>query len=136
MVEDDSRVAALNEAVQRFGEAWARGDAAALDALLSPTYTHTDLFGAFQDRASWLEYAGKRKGRNTQIGIRDVRTRIVGDVAVVTGINDLKGPGVRTAADAAGATIRSTQVWVWRDGRWLREAFQATPQSGPGASAS
>lgn len=24
-------------------------------------------------------------------------------------------------------TIRFTQVWVWGHGRWLREAFQATP---------
>jgi hypothetical protein len=23
--------------------------------------------------------------------------------------------------------LRFTQVWVKRDGRWLREAFQATP---------
>jgi len=46
------RVAALEDAVRRFGEAWAAGDAAAMDLLLSPTYTHTDVFGKLSDRAT------------------------------------------------------------------------------------
>ncbi len=126
-MDDDRRMGALEAAIRRFGEAWAGGDAAALEALLSPTYTHTDAFGGFQDRAAWLDYARRRAGRTTRIGFRDLRTRIVGDVAIVTGINDLSGPGIRTAEDREKRTLRFTQVWVWTDGRWLREAFQATP---------
>jgi hypothetical protein len=35
----------LDICIKRFGEAWARGDVKALEAVLSPTYTHTDVFG-------------------------------------------------------------------------------------------
>lgn len=127
MTDDDGRRRALDEAVRRCGEAWAAGDGAALAALLSPSYTHTDVFGAFHERAAWLDYARGRAGRATRIDFREVRTRIVGNAAVVTGLNEVSGPGGRSADDRTTHTLRFTQVWVWRDGRWLREAFQATP---------
>jgi hypothetical protein len=128
-MNDDPRAAALEEAVRRFGEAWARGDGAALDALLSPTYTHTDAGGGFLDRAAWLAYARQRAGRTTQIAFRDIGMRFVGDAAIVTGINEIEGVGARSAADTRPLAIRFTQVWIWRDGRWLREAFQATTEA-------
>lgn len=118
---------ALDEAVRRFGAAWAGGDVATLETLLSPTYTHSDLFGRFQDRAAWLAYARGRAGRPTRIAFRDVARRIVGAAAIITGINEIEGAGARDAEDASPLTLRFTQVWVKRDGRWLREAFQATP---------
>ena len=121
------RAAKLDEAVAAFGDAWAKGDMAVLDAMLAPGYTHTDAFGAHLDRAAWLGYAGKRTGRTTGIRFRNVEARIYGDVAIVTGINELEGPGILSAQDRSPLTIRFTQVWLWRDGRWLREAFQATP---------
>jgi ketosteroid isomerase-like protein len=119
----------LDEAMRRFGVAWAAGDGAVLDTLLSPTYTHSDVFGRFQDRAAWLAYASGRAGRATRIAFREVTQRIVGDVAIITGINVVEGPGARDAADTGALTLRFTQVWVKHDGRWLREAFQATPVS-------
>jgi len=121
------RVAALNDVVRRFGEAWAGGDVVALEQMLSPTYTHTDAYGALLHRAEWLRYTGGRAGRSTRIAFKDVSTRIEGDVAVVTGINELTGAGVRDVGDGAALVIRFTQVWTWKDGRWQREAFQATP---------
>lgn len=121
------RVAALEEAVRRFGEAWAVGDHAVLDSLLSPTYTHTDAYGKLQGRAAWLGYAARRTGRTTGIEFRELRVRVAGEVGIVTGINDLHGAGIRNAADRGDLTIAFTQVWVWQQGRWLREAFQATP---------
>src|SRR5262245_38162286 len=133
-MDDAGRRRALDEAVRRFGEAWAAGDGAALEALLSPRYTHTDVFGDFLERADWLAYARGRAGRATQIEFREVRTRIVGDVAIVTGLNAVSGPGGRSADDRAALTLRFTQVWIWADGRWLREAFQATPVAAERAS--
>ena len=133
-MDEGERRRALDRAVQRFGEAWAAGDGAALEALLSPRYTHTDVFGAFHERAAWLDYARGRAGRTTRIDFRAVRTRIVGDVAIVTGLNEVGGPGGRSADDPAALTLRFTQVWIWTDGRWLREAFQATPVAAEQAS--
>jgi hypothetical protein len=45
---------------------------------------------------------------------------------VVTGINDVRDDGNPAPAAPPDFTIRVTQVWVWREGCWLREAFQAT----------
>ena len=133
-MDDEGRRRVLDEAVRRFGEAWAAGDGAALAALLSPSYTHTDVFGAFHERAAWLAYARGRAGRATRIDFREMGTRIVGDVAIVTGLNDVSGPGGRSADDRATLTLRFTQVWTWTGGRWLREAFQATPVAAERAS--
>lgn len=121
------RIAALEEAVRRFGEAWAVGDGAAMDSLLSSTYTHTDVFGKLSDRTAWLAYASRRTGRSTGIEFRDVRIRVVGEVGIVTGINDLQGGGIRDAADRKKLALAFMQLWVWRNDHWLREAFQATP---------
>jgi ketosteroid isomerase-like protein len=124
---DDSDRAKLEQSVQRFGEAWANGNLEVLAALLTPTYTHTDAFGAFHDRTAWLEYAAGRVGRNTHIAFRDMTTRRIGDVAIITGINDVVGQGARSADDHSPLSLRFTQIWILKDGTWLREAFQATP---------
>ena len=52
----------LDEAVQAFGNAWARGDYETLKSMLSPSYTHTDVKGRFQDHDDWLEHAKGRSG--------------------------------------------------------------------------
>ena len=54
-----------------------------------------------------------------------MRTRIAGDVAVVTGRNVIQGEGDVLRDGIENRAIRFTQVWVKREGRWLREAFQA-----------
>ena len=117
----------LQRSIRRFGEAWASGDLETLSALLTPTYTHTDVFGAFHHKTEWLTYAAGRAGRNTQITFRDVQTRRIGDLAIVTGINDVAGPGGRSAGDQKPLSLRFTQIWILKDSKWLREAFQATP---------
>ncbi|MCB1377683.1 MAG: nuclear transport factor 2 family protein [Alphaproteobacteria bacterium] len=124
---DHERQAALDRAIVRFGEAWANGDMATLRELLSPSYTHNDAFGARHDYESWLTYVAKRTGRQTRIAFRDVKTRFIGDVAVITGYNEISGGGVLSPDDDKDFVLVFTQVWVWRDNGWKREAFQATP---------
>ena len=98
-----------------------------MGSLLSPTYTHTDVFGKLSDRATWLAYASGRTGRPTRIEFRDIRIRVVGEIGIVTGINDLHGGGAWNATDQESRTLAFTQVWIWQNDHWLREAFQATP---------
>jgi ketosteroid isomerase-like protein len=130
MTDNDDRLGALDADMRRFGEAWASGDTATLDTLLSPTYTHGDAAGGFHDRSHWLEYARRRAGRTTRISFRDVRIRVIGDVAIITGVNDVSGGGATSPTDQKDRSLLFTQVRVWRDGRWLREAFHATPPKG------
>jgi hypothetical protein len=125
--EPDIRAPELEQTIRRFGEAWASGDVPVLAELLSPTYSHIDAYGDFHDRASWLAYAGRRAGRGTRIAFREMATRLVGEMAIVTGINDIEAIGDPQAGARQDLVLRFTQVWVRRDGRWLREAFQATP---------
>ncbi|MEJ1158694.1 nuclear transport factor 2 family protein [Prosthecomicrobium sp. N25] len=123
--DPDVRRSELERAMVAFGEAWARGDAAVLEDLLSPTYTHGDYLGGSQGRADWLAYAAGRTRLHTTLAFREVEIRFVGMVAVVTGINDIT---YRASGSASVETqsVRFTQVWVENGGRWLREAFQAT----------
>ena len=124
--EASATLAELDLAIRRFGEAWATGELAVLDEFLSPTYTHIDAYGDFHDRASWLAYAGRRAGRSTQIGFREMALRLIGEMAIVTGINDVEAVGDPQAGARQHLVLRFTQVWVRREGRWLREVFQAT----------
>lgn len=124
---DVSRAELLRQAIEAFGEAWANGDDSTLRSMLSPTYTHNDAFGEHLNYDAWLTYAQKRAGRATRITFRDVEVRIIQDVGIVTGFNDMTGGGITSPTDPADLSIAFTQVWVWRGGRWMREAFQATP---------
>lgn len=126
-VSNAKDISELDAAMRSFGEAWARGDRAALAALVSPSYTHNDATGKHLKREAWLAYAAKRGGRDTRITFRGIEIRIFGDFAVVTGFNDLSGGGVLNSKDERDLTIAFTQVWRRENGQWLREAFQATP---------
>jgi ketosteroid isomerase-like protein len=121
-MSDEMARGELDAAVRDFGEAWARGDVGALRGMLSPSYTHTTVRGRIQDRDEWLEYARSRSGATTEIAFGDVTTRLIGDVAIITGRNDIIGGN----DGLSNRNLRFTQIWVRRDGRWLREAFQAT----------
>jgi ketosteroid isomerase-like protein len=112
----------LDAAIRDFGEAWAVGDTDALRGMLSPSYTHTTVRGRIQGHDEWLEYARGRQGATTEIAFADVATRLIGDVAIITGQNDIIGGN----DGLSNRSLRFTQIWVRRDGRWLREAFQAT----------
>lgn len=84
----------LDAALRAFGAAWAVGDTETLGSLLSPSYTHNDASGAHLNRDEWLAYAARRQGRSTRITFHDVKTRLFGDVPVVTGFNVMTGGGV------------------------------------------
>ena len=120
----------LEARIVEFGEAWARGDHDALAEMLSPSYTHTNVWGELQDRDAWLQYARGRSGATTTFGFADVVTRFVGETAIVTGRNDIVGGNIALRDGRSDRSLRFTQVWVRRDGTWLREAFQATFISG------
>jgi len=87
--------------------------------MLSPSYTHTDVRGRFQDRDEWLEYARGRTGAATEITFADVTTRLMGNVAIITGRNDVAGGNIVIGDERSKLTLRFTQIWIRKDGRWL-----------------
>lgn len=131
----DSAQQQVQQAIRQFGEAWARNDLATLDRMLAPEYLHTDIRGQALNKTEWLAYVKSRKSRgitNADIEFDDVKVHIYGDVAIATGLNRLKGPAYGDEAERGHSqnaihSLRFTQVWVRRQGRWLRITFQATP---------
>jgi hypothetical protein len=51
---DATTKAEIEAVVVRFGKAFADGDVAALDTMLSPTFTHIDFRGRLTNRSAWL----------------------------------------------------------------------------------
>jgi len=122
----DQDLDTLHASIRRFSDAWAEGDWATIEAMLSPTYTHTDFAGVSFDRPGWLDYVGRRQGQSTTIDFDALAVRRFGDMAVVNGINDIHWHG-GDEDEPNDQRIRFTQVWR-RDGdSWIREAFHATP---------
>jgi ketosteroid isomerase-like protein len=121
---NETELAELRESIRHFSEAWAAGDRPALETLTSESYTHTDFGGEFYDRASWLDYVGRRKGQPTRIDFEDLQVRSLGDLAIVNGVNAIHWRGDDDAP--FDQRIRMTQVWRKVEGLWKREAFQAT----------
>jgi ketosteroid isomerase-like protein len=80
--------------------------------------------GAIQHRAEAV--ASVRADRSTYdaIELSDVGVRIEGDVAVVTGVNHLRGKDAE--GKAVDRRIRFTDTFIKRDGRWQVWATQGT----------
>ena len=53
----------------------------------------------------------------------DVKVRVSGDTAVVTGLVTMKG---QRNGEPFGMNIRYTQVWAWDGEDWYRVAFHDT----------
>ena len=117
----------LEVALRRFARAWAAGDAALLETMLAPDYTHVDPTGEFFDRDDWLDDTRDRAGRGTTVSFHNVTVRRHGDVAIVTGVIVMGGGGILAVDDPRDLSLRFTQVWSRMDGRWLRDAFHGTP---------
>jgi hypothetical protein len=112
---------ALHQAIRRFAEATAAGDVGALDSLLSLGYKHTDRFGQLWFRDEWLAQVRPEPKRTAATDLGHFTATLMGDLGIVAGIKHLYGPNETEPRTAY------TELWIWRDGRWLRELFQETP---------
>ncbi len=117
----------VREAVERFGRAFAEADAPALDILLTEDYVHTNWNGAVLGKSAWLDYVRSRRVELESGALRidahttdDLKVRLHGGVAVVTGGNTTRG---ERAGQAFETRIRFTHVWVKENGSWRRAAF-------------
>lgn len=105
-------------------QAVVKGDVAALDKMTSDDYTIIDRTGRLRDKQTTM--AGIKSGeiKITSNKLSDLKVRVYGDTAVITGRSDTEG--TINGAPSNGA-VRFTRVYVKKDGQWQSVAFQQTP---------
>jgi ketosteroid isomerase-like protein len=114
----------LNQLQQRLIKAWVENDREAVNAILSDDWTVIDATGRVLTKAQVIEEGFVSGTRKIESGtIDDVKIRLFGDVAVVTGRTLATGnyQGV-----SVSAKLRFTDVCIKRAGGWQVVASQAT----------
>jgi ketosteroid isomerase-like protein len=106
-------------------DAVVKRDAAALQRLYADEYVSTDQEGLVWTKAQdiAIDTDTAAFSRVMSYKLDDLKVRVYGDVAVVTGLNMSKGT---LFGKAASTKSRFTDVFVKRDGHWQCVANQAT----------
>ena len=112
----------LTQIEQRLASTWKQGDCDAWGALIAPEWSVTHVTGEILTRAQVLEMCRKPPVPLEAFTIDDVNVRVFGDAAVVTGRTTVTAGGTSPAT----VTLRFTDVFVRRSGRWLAVASHAT----------
>jgi ketosteroid isomerase-like protein len=102
------------------------GDIEALGRLLADELTHTHITGKTQDRETYLAGLSGRP-RETARG-DDLRVRVYGDTAVMTGTLRNSVPATEPGARPRVVEIHALQVWVRQPGGWHQVAFASSAQ--------
>jgi ketosteroid isomerase-like protein len=117
----------VRTAVAQFADAFVKADTAVLRSLLADDYVHTNANSGVLDKTRWLAFAKTRhedlkSGKVSIVTYRndDIRIRVYGNTAVVTGLNTTIG--FRDGKEWK-MNLRFTNVWVKREDRWQRVAF-------------
>ena len=99
------------------------GDVAVLDRMTSDDYTFITLRGEMRTNSDILRGFASGSFHYESREISDLRVRIYGDAAVVTGRSVQKG--MENGKDYSG-DYRFTRVYVRQQGHWLTMALQTT----------
>jgi ketosteroid isomerase-like protein len=119
----------LESIQQQLARAWVAPDRAALERLIAPDWTVTGPDGRVSTRADVFRDAFETGvHRVTALDIDDVDVRLLGDAAVVTGVTRGRGTYLNVAYDV---TIRFTDIFARRDGRWQAVASHASLVTAP-----
>ncbi len=100
---------------QGWANANVKADVAFLDRILAEDYTWTDENGVLRTKAQNLEVFKSREAVITSMVSDDMKVRVYGDAAVVTGRNTIKGTWQGKDIDQQE---RWTDTWIKRNGRW------------------
>jgi len=105
-----------------------KGDVAKLAMETSDDYTLINMNGHVSDKSQMID--GFKSGQNklTTDDVSDMKVRVYGDTAVVTGKVDVKG--MMGGKDVSGQAL-FTRVYVKKAGHWQSVALQQTRVSNP-----
>lgn len=107
--------AAVLEAVRATCKAYLDGDPGRIGELLTEDFTLTDASGAVSTREDDLENARKGTIRYQVFENHDMKVRLHGDAAIVTGRTTVKG---NAGSSAFAAEFQFTDTLVRRENRW------------------
>jgi ketosteroid isomerase-like protein len=117
----------VSQALMKLENDWAKaglaGDAAGLEKLLTPDFVYTNQDGEMATRAEMV--AGVKSGstKYDTFTVGDMKVRVYGDAAVVTGKASIKGKENGKPIDEM---LRFTDTWVKQGGQWVCAATQVT----------
>ena len=100
-----------------------KGDIATLDKYTSDDYVLINMNGHMAGKSEMIEGFKSGASKLTSEELSDLKVRVYGNTAVVTGKADVKG--TLGGADATGQ-ILFTRVYVKKDGRWQSTSLQQT----------
>lgn len=108
---------ALIHLEQNWAEALARHDADAVGCILGDDFQDVDPNGQVHDRAETLAGVPHRKPGTNQLS--ELTPHVYGDFGYIRGLATLINAQGKTVAQ-----VRFTDIYVYRDGRWLAVAGQ------------
>ena len=100
-----------------------KADIATLDKYTSDDYVLINMNGHMAGKSEMIEGFKSGASKLTSEELSDLKVRVYGNTAVVTGKADVKG--TLGGADATGQ-ILFTRVYVKKDGRWQSTSLQQT----------
>jgi ketosteroid isomerase-like protein len=106
-----------------WGNAWAKSDAKFLDQLYATEYFATSSDGIVYGKADGIKDDTSPEYTEKSFNLSNMRVRLYGEIAVVTGLNIVK---FKKGGKAEEINARFTDVFVKRDGRWQCVATQGT----------
>jgi ketosteroid isomerase-like protein len=107
-----------------WNQAEQRNDAKALDAILDNALLYIDYDGSLRTKAEFLARVKSTAGHLEVETTESMKGQVFGSTVVVTGVYTAKGVEKGKAYVHRG---RFVDTWVFRDGKWLCAAAQATP---------
>jgi len=109
---------------ERFRKALFDCDVAALRAMIADDYQGFDPEGRPQGKDIILEAYRPGGVALERHDVEDLRTRLVGDIGIVTGTSRVEG---RYGESRFAHHVRFLDVYVWRGARWQLYAASVTP---------
>jgi ketosteroid isomerase-like protein len=113
----------LTKAENDWGNAWVKSDGKFLDQLYATEYLATSSDGMVYNKAEGIKDDTSPEYTEKSFKLSNLRVRIYGEIAVVTGLNSVK---FKKGGKAEEIDARFTDVFVKRDGRWQCVATQGT----------
>ena len=101
-----------------------KADVATLEGMTADDYILINANGQMSDKATTMNDIKTGNIKLTANEVSDMKVRVYGDTAVVTGKSSAKGT---IRGHELKGPVMFTRVYVKKNGKWLSVAFQQTP---------